>query len=302
MQNFKDFWNQSYKLISRKDVFFNASAVTFNLFICAIPFLLILLSILGYILSVDEAFNELVRYGQELFPNFTYESQSSDVIKGPITIETILRPLVGAREAFGIAGIVILLFFTQGLIHSLKHVLFDSFDIEERKHPIMDAVYNFLAFGLLGTVFLFFSLSVSVVSLLDLDDFTIPFTEVVINLPWIYDVLNIILPIILTFFIQYVVFRFISERKIRPQVAVMGAATYTLLFEGARFGLSTYLNYAFSAYRFFYQGYTILVIISIWIFYSALLFVLATLLARAYKDVYVSNRPTIEENPYNAIS
>lgn len=302
MQNFKDFWKQSYRLVSRKDVFFNASAVTFNLFICAIPFILILLSILGYILSVDEAFDELVRYGQELFPNFTYESESTDVIKGPITIENILRPLVGARELFGIVGIVILLFFTQGLIHSLKHVLFDSFDIEERKHPIMDAIYNFFAFGLLGTVFLFFSLSVSLVSLLDLDDFTIPFTEVVINLPWIYDVLNITLPIILTFFIQYVVFRFISERKIRPQVALMGAATYTFMFEIARFGLSAYLNYAFTAYRYFYQGYTVLVIISVWIFYSALLFVLATLLARAYKDVYVSHRPTIEENPYNAIS
>lgn len=250
---------------------------------------------------MDEAFNELVRYGQELFPSFSYDPQTSDVIKGPGTIENLLDPLIGARAVFGIAGIVILLFFTQGLIHALKHVLFDSFDIQERKHPIMDAIYNFLAFGLLGTVFLFFSLSVGLVSLVP-SNFNVPFTDLVIELPWIYDLLNIILPIVLTFFIQYVVFRFISERKIRPQVALMGAATYTLLFEIARFGLSAYLEYAFSAYRYFYQGYTILVIISIWIFYSALLFVISTLLARAYQDIYVSHRPTVEENPYNAIS
>ncbi|HBQ60232.1 MAG TPA: hypothetical protein DD671_11585, partial [Balneolaceae bacterium] len=85
----------------------------------------------------EEAFNEIVRYGREFFPSFTYETQSDDVFRGAVTIETLLEPLIGARRIFGIIGIVVLLFFTQGLLHSLKHVLFDVFDIKERKHPIM---------------------------------------------------------------------------------------------------------------------------------------------------------------------
>lgn len=302
MQTFKDYWKKVRKLAGKKDIFFNASAITFNLFICAIPFVLILMSIIGYVLSVDEAFNEIVRYGREFFPSFTYETQNNDVFRGAVTIETLLRPLVGARQIFGIVGIVILLFFTQGLLHSLKHVLFEIFDIEERKHPVLEAIYNFFGFGLIGTVFLFFSLATSFVSLLNLSQLHVPFTDMVIQLPWIYDLLNFVLPIFLTFFVMYVVFRFGSERKIQPKVALMAGITYTALFEIAKFMLGTYLQYAFTSYRYFYQGYTIVIIIGIWTFYTAILFVITSILARAYRDTYLTTKPSIDENPYTAIS
>lgn len=302
VEKHKEFWKRVLKLAGKKDIFFNASAITFNIFICAIPFVLILISIIGYVLSVDEAFNEIVRYGREFFPSFTYETQNNDVFQGAVTIESLLRPLVGARQIFGIIGIIVLMFFTQGLLHSLKHVLFDTFDIKERKHPIMDVVYNFFGFSLIGTVFLFFSLAISTISLFNLSRIYLPFTDIVIELPWIYDFLNIVLPIILAFMILYVVFRFVSERKIKPKVALMAALTYTLLFEIAKFGLSTYLEYAFSTYRYFYQGYTVLILLGVWTFYTALLFVISAIMARAYKDVYLGNRPSIEENPYTAIS
>lgn len=302
MKKHKKFWKQILKLTGKKDIFFNASAITFNLFICAIPTVLILISIIGYVLSIDEAFNEIVRYGKEFFPNFTYETQNNDVFRGAISIETFLRPLIGARQVFGIIGIVILLFFTQGLLHSLKHVLFDTFEIKERKHPIMDLIYNFFGFSIIGTIFLFFSLAVSTISLFNLSTIEIPFTDIIIQLPWIYDFLNVLLPIFLAFVVMYVVFRFVSERKISPKTALIAALTYTFLFEIAKFILSNYLEYAFSSYRYFYQGYTVLIMLGIWTFYTALLFVLSAIIAKSYQDVYMKDKPAIEENPYTAIS
>ncbi|MDR9416631.1 MAG: YihY/virulence factor BrkB family protein [Gracilimonas sp.] len=302
MDKQKEFWKRVLKLAGKKDIFFNASAITFNLFICAVPFVLILISIIGYLLSAEEAFNEIVRYGREFFPSFTYETQSEDVFRGAVTIETLLEPLIGARRIFGIVGIVVLLFFTQGLLHSLKHVLFDVFDIKERKHPIMDVIYNFFGFSLIGIVFLIFSLAVSTISLFNLSQIDIPFTDMVIKLPWIYDFLNFVLPIILAFFVVYVVYRFVSERKIKPKIALMAAAVYTLLFELAKYGVSMYLEYAFATYRYFYQGYTVLIILAVWTFYTALLFVLSGMIARAYKDIYLIDRPSVQENPYTAIS
>lgn len=290
------------KLASKKDIFFNASAITFNLFICAVPFVLILISIIGYLLTAEEAFNEIVRYGREFFPSFTYETQSDDVFRGAVTIETLLEPLIGARRIFGIVGIVVLLFFTQGLLHSLKHVLFDVFDIKERKHPIMEVIYNFFGFSLIGIVFLFFSLAVSTISLFNLSEINIPLTNMVIELPWIYDFLNFLLPIVLAFFVVYVAYRFVSERKISPKVALISATVYTILFELAKYGVSMYLEYAFSTYRYFYQGYTVLIILAVWTFYTALLFVISGIFARAYKDIYMINKPAVQENPYTAIS
>lgn len=301
VQRVKDFWKRALALASEKDIFFNASAITFNLFICAIPFVLILVSIIGYILSYETAFNEIVRYGTELIPVFNYEADEADAIQGAQTLKSILTPLVGARTIFGITGIVILMFFTQGLLHSFKHVIFDVFDIKDRKHPLKDILYNFLGFGVIGSVFLFFSLAISMISLLDLSVIKVPYTDIEIRLPWIYDLLDLILPIVFTFFLIFVIFRFVSERRISLRVSLAGAGIYTFLFELAKLVVSLYLSYAFSTYQYFYQGYAIFVIIGIWAFYTSLLFVVSVILTRAFKETYLAEKPSYKDNPYSSL-
>lgn len=298
---FKDLWRLIVKLAVKKDVFFNASAITFNLIICAIPFTLLLISIIGYVLSYEEAFQEIIRYGRELFPSFTYESSSSDIFRGAVTLETLLEPLIGARRVFGIVGIVILVFFSQGLFHTVKHVVFDIFEIEDRKHPVLEMIYNFFTFGIVGGVFIFFSLVISFISFLSFDKIAVPYTERVIELSWIYEFLNTVIPVAFTFFLFYIIFRYISEKRMTPKVALVGATVYTVLFELAKFGVGIYLDYAFRAYRYFYQGYAIAVVIGIWVFYSAALLVVSTIAARAYQDIYLKPK-AMKENPYTTIS
>jgi len=301
VQKYKDFWRLIVTLVKKKDVFFSASAITFNIFICAIPFILLMISIIGYILSYEDAFNEILRYGRELFPSFTYESRSGDIFRGAVTLETLLKPLIGARRIFGIVGTVILVFFSQGFFHTLKHVVFDIFEIEDRRHPILEMVYNFFTFGLVGGVFLFFSLAISLVSLVSIDQFSLPYTDMVVKLSWIYDLLNLLIPILFTFILFYIIFRYISEKRMRPKVAFLAAFVYTLLFEIAKLGVGYYLQYALGAYRYFYQGYTILVIIGVWAFYSAALFVITTIIARSYQEAFLEEKTDIE-NPYTTIS
>ena len=158
------YWSRVIELVKQVDVIFNASAVTFNLFICAIPFTLILISIIGYVLSIDTAYTELVRYGTELLPDITYEQTNSVTVESERIVQALLAPMIQSRNVLGITGIIIMLFFTQSLFHSLKNVLFNVFDIQKRSHPLKSILANFLGLGLLGTVFLFFSLLVSFVS------------------------------------------------------------------------------------------------------------------------------------------
>lgn len=297
----KLFWSRSKDLLSRKNVFFNASAITFNLIICAIPFTLIMVSIIGYVLSYETAYQEIMKYATELLPRITEADQESNVIFGRSNIESILDPLIGARTVFGITGLLILIVFTQGLFSVFKQVLFDVFDISDRKHPVMDAIYNFLGFGLLGSVFLFFSLFLSVITLFDLSVIHIPYTNIDIRLPWIYDLLDFVLPIVLIFALIYVVFRFLSERRISTKTALFGAAIYTFLFEVAKVVISYYMGYAFSTYKYFYKGYALFVLLGFWVFYISLLFVISVILTRAFKEAYLAEGPVLSENPYTAI-
>lgn len=301
MQKYKNFWRLIITLLKKKDIFFSASAITFNLFICAIPFTLLMISIIGYVLTYEEAFNEIMRYGRELFPSFTYETKSGDVYRGAMTLETLLDPLIGARQIFGIMGTIILVFFSQGLFHTLKHVVFDIFDIRDRRHPILEMVYNFFTFGLVGSIFLFFSLIISLVSLVSINELPLPFTDMVFELGWLYALLNFLIPLLFTFFLFYIIFRYITEKRMQPKVALLAAVIFTMLFELAKFGVGWYLGYALQAYRYFYQGYTILVIIGVWAFYSAVLFIFSTIIARAYQQIFIEDH-SIPRNPYTVIS
>lgn len=297
MEKFKAYWKRVLDLAGKKDIFFNASAITFNIFICSIPFILILISIIGYILSFDTAFDEIIRYGSELIPVFDYKATESDVLHGAQTLEQILTPLVGARTVFGITGLIILTLFTQGLLHSFKHVIFDVFDVEDRAHPVVDAFWNFLGFGVLGSVFIFFSLTISVISLFDLSVIKIPYADIEFHMPWVYDLLDVILPVLLTFILVFVIYRFVSERRISIRTSLIGAIIFTSLFELAKFFVSIYLNYAFARYQYFYKGYAVFVVITAWAFYTSLLFVISVILTRAYKEIY-EHGTTSDANPY----
>lgn len=278
------YWSRVIELVKQVDVIFNASAVTFNLFICAIPFTLILISIIGYVLSIDTAYTELVRYGTELLPDITYEQTNSVTLESERIVQTLLAPLIQGRNVLGITGIIIMLFFTQSLFHSLKLVLFNVFDIQKRSHPLKSILANFLGLGLLGTVFLFFSLLVSFVSLFELRTIAVPLTEIVIELPWVYEVLDMLLPLLFTYMLAFVIFRFMSEREITISDAMQGAALFTVLFESAKLLLSLYLSYAMSRYEFVYQGYTVIIVLALWVFYLSVLFVLSAILLRAKID------------------
>ena len=280
----RSYWSRVIELIKVVNVIFNASAITFNLFICAIPFTLILISIIGYILSFDTAYTELVRYGTELLPDITYEQTNSVTVESERIVQALLTPLIQGRNVLVLTGIIIMLFFTQSLFHSLKIVLFNVFDIQNKSHPIKGLLTNFLGLVLLGTVFLFFSLLVSFVSLFELRTIAVPLTEIVIELPWIYELLDLLLPLLFTFMLSFVIFRFMSERKISIPDALQGAALFAILFESAKLLLSLYLSYAITRYEFIYQGYTVIIVLALWVFYLSILFVVSAILLRAKID------------------
>ena len=109
----RSYWSRVIELIKVVNVIFNASAITFNLFICAIPFTLILISIIGYILSFDAAYTELVRYGTELLPDITYEQTNSVTVESERIVQALLTPLIQGRNVLGLTGIIIMLFLLR---------------------------------------------------------------------------------------------------------------------------------------------------------------------------------------------
>lgn len=85
-------------------------------------------------------------------------------------------------------------------------------------------------------------------------------------------------------------------------MALLSTIFYTFMFETAKYGIGIYLEYALTAYRYFYQGYTILIIIGLWVFYTAVLYVITTIVARAFQEIYLEENVGADPNPYTSIS
>ncbi|MEX0929879.1 MAG: YihY/virulence factor BrkB family protein [Balneolales bacterium] len=287
------FWKLFFRLIYEKDVLINASAITFNLFIFFIPFVLILFSIVGFMLSYDDAILEINRYAREFFP------ASFDATGNTSTIESLLLPIIERRRVFGLYGFGIMTLTSLALFGCLKHVLFMVFGIEDRAHPIQEMVYNFFVFGLIGGIFVFFSLSLSLIAVFTFNEVAIPFTDFVINLGWLFDLITQVIPVIFTYVLFLAIFRYLSEKKISLNVSAIGALCYTVMFETARLGVGIYLDYALKAYEHVYQSYAVLIILSIWTFYTALLFVISCIVARAYQEaIYLKDEHMAPSNVY----
>ena len=278
------FWKQIFQLVREKDVYYNASAITFNLILCGVPFGLLLASIMGFVLSDDRALEEIIRYSQEFLPSFFLE----DSERASFTVKAVLAPLVSNRGVTGITGIVFLSLSSLGLVGVVKHAMFEIFDFQDRKSPVWEWVYNFFSFGIAGGIFIFFTLFLSFLSLIAIQSVTIPFIDYQIKLGWLFETLTVIAPILFTFYLFYSFYRWVSERRISRRVSLFGALVFTTMFELAKIGFGLFLDFSFNRYQDVYQGYTFVVFLLFWALYGALLFVVATIAARAFQDVYIN--------------
>ncbi|MDV7398198.1 YhjD/YihY/BrkB family envelope integrity protein, partial [Arthrospira platensis SPKY1] len=119
-----EFFQRVFRLFLRKDVFFNAAAISFNVLICILPIVLILVSVLGFLLSDDETFVQFSRLLQETLPPFLFEQLDENGGQDNL-LHALLDPIILNRNVNGLIGLVVLIFFFQSLFSAIGHALHD---------------------------------------------------------------------------------------------------------------------------------------------------------------------------------
>lgn len=277
----KNFLRGIWKLISDKEVFFHASAISFNLFVCAIPFSFLLFSIVGFIFSLDEAVQFIYQIAEEFFPELFYDEEM-----GLTYMQSILDPLVSRKSVLGFLGLGIMIITAQGLFSTAKHTIFDVFDIKDRRHPLVEILSNFFTFGIIGGVFLTFSIFFSFLSVIFVDTITIPVINYTIRIAAWYELVVRSLSLALPLVLFLAVFRYLSEKNVSWMSSLVGSLAYLFMFEISKLMFSLYVGIAFNRYLTLYEGYTFVIITGFWGFYSAIIFVIAAIVARSFQDTF----------------
>ncbi|HJR62865.1 MAG TPA: YihY/virulence factor BrkB family protein [Gemmatimonadaceae bacterium] len=274
----RDYARRVWDNAGEDNIFFLAGGIAFNILLAAVPFVLLLLSGIGYFLDrpAAESSAEVWLFIERWLPPRA-EGQESGIHK-------LLTDIINTRGPVGLISSIGFVWFSTRLFGSLRTVLSEVFDIEHDRGIIGGKLFDikltvfatllFVAYTALSAYLrLATSRGVRVLSEVGVR------TELMGRLEYYAGALVAFAVIILIFFSVY---KFVPNRRVRWQAALLGAAFAGVLFEIAKYLFTGYLA-RFDPGSLYTGTLYGLVIVVFWVYYSALIFILGGEVGQVYE-------------------
>jgi membrane protein len=265
-------WNQA----AEDNVPFLAGGLAFNILLALVPFVLLLISGLSFLLGSEpaEAAITVTTLIEQLLPNEA--PSASALLRGVVT------EVLSTRSTVTIYSAIVFAWFSTRLFGSLRSVLALIFDGTDRG-IVAGKLFDFVA-TIIATV----AVVVYVVFSAYLDLATTRGFELLRAvglqqeaMTGVEYLLGRLLAVVLVFALFYALYRGLPRRRPSVQVAAVAALTASVLFEMARHVFAVLVGAADPTSL--YTG-TIAAIVSVvfWTYYSAFLFLIGGEVAQAY--------------------
>jgi membrane protein len=271
----KRIWDNS----AEDNVLFLAGGIAFNILLAAIPFILLLITGLTFLLpAVSEvtpsrAMNDFI---DRLLP------LRADAGGG--FVHTLLEDVLRTRGSVTLYSSILFVWLSTRLFGSLRTALADVFDIENERSIIRGKIFD-VQITVVSTVLFVASTLVSTYLALA----TTRGLSVLLQLGLRKDVMSDMeyyigrgLALIFTTLMFFALYKYLPVRKVRTRTALLASLFSGVMFEGAR-----------AAFRIVMQGlnpqsiYTgtiaALVIIVVWVYYAALIFLIGGEVGQVYE-------------------
>ena len=261
----KRVWDNS----GEDNVFFLAGGIAFNLLLAAVPFLLLLVAGMATILHQPTAASsvEINALLDKLMP--PHSEATSSPIHG------LLDDIITARGAVRLYSAIGFIWFSTRLFGSLRSVLAEVFDIEQDRGIIDGKIFD-IKITIIATLLLVgytaLNAYLAVATTRGFQQLTAygMRTEVMGQLEYMLGRTLAFLFIGTMFFALY---KFIPNRRIRWQTALVAAGFTSAMFEIARNVFSAYVR-SFNPGSLYTGALTAIVVVVIWVYYAALIFIL----------------------------
>jgi len=238
--------------------FFLSSGIAFNLLLNLVPFIMLLLALVGTYLYNDlDVLNHIRAYFKDMAP-----ALDPKITKG-------LTDVIQNRQIVGVLGFIGLLWFSLWVFDSLQVALNIVFRVEKKRSMLrgigVDLLMIFLA-GVLLLLSMFLSSADAAFQSLRVQ---IP---VVIG-PTVQWILKFVLPFILTVGVFFFIYKIVPHRKVRFKSALQSALVTGLLWELTK-QLFTWYVVHIASHSNFYGSVNTLIIFVLWVYYSSAIVVI----------------------------
>ena len=274
-----DFVAHLYTKAGDDDIFFLAGGIAFDVLFAAIPFLLMLVGFFGIVLSrvVEDPRKAAVDYIVTILP-----PTESVVHRAYQIVDVVLA----GRTGFGVFGLILFLWVSSRLIGTLRASLKEIFDLPAERGIVEGKVFDLQMVFLAGTLFVAntgITVVLDAAQRLGITLLGIGGTREVETLQELWARLLAFAFIFLMFILIY---RYLPRRRTPWRMAMVAATFTSVAWELLKGLFALYVGYATSWQRI-YGALVAPVILVLWIYYSAFVFILGGEIAHVYQLVRV---------------
>jgi len=268
-----DFITRLYVKAGEDNIFFLAGGIAFDVLFGAIPFLLMLVGIFGLVLSrVVDPTKAVVDYLFTILPHSQTLVDRTDRI-----VDTV----IAGRTSFGVLGLVLFLWTSTRLIATLRTSLREIFDLPEERGIVEGKVFDVQMVLVAGTLFL---ANTGITIVLDAAQ---NLGIRLVGTRWI-DVQTVqlvwarLLAFVFILLMFLLIYRYLPRRRTPWRMAAVAAVFTALAFELLKGLFAMYVLHA-TSWQKVYGALVTPVIIVLWIYYSAVVFILGGEVAHVYE-------------------
>ncbi len=260
----------------RNDGFFLAAGLSFYVVICVVPFVLILIALGGFLLSNETVIEEVVTQLIEVLP--VYQSD----------VEQILTRVANARRVSGLLGTVILFVFAAQLFAATRFVLNRIFGMKGRTF-LWGMLFDLLM--IVPLILLFFVTMGATAAFTWMQALLALFRH-----GWLFATLfawaGLFVAILTDTALFVVLYRFVPPQRIPWSSILIGGVTTAVLWEIAKQLFRLYIERA-GVYSAMYGSLGVTIALIMWVYYSAIVFVLGAALIRVLEERRAARRGVV---------
>ena len=270
-----DFSIRVFEKAGQDDIFFLAGAIAFNILLAAIPFLLLIVALIGYVLPqlFEDPQKAAVNYLVSILPaSRALVSFARDFIDG----------LIRERAQAGLVGLALFVWASTRLFGSLRSVMKSIFDLQEDRGVIGGKIFDMKMVLVSGILFLAntgITLGLEAVQTFGIEWLGIGEAA---QLQAIRRAYAQLLAFLFTFLMFVLIYRYLPTRRIPWRISLVAATFTGVVWESLKGAFAWYVTHV-ASYASTYGTLATLVILVFWIYYSAVVFILGGEVAQVYE-------------------
>ncbi|SYZ71828.1 putative membrane protein [Candidatus Zixiibacteriota bacterium] len=265
-----------YHRIDEHHALLLSGGLAFSLFVCIVPFVLIIFSILGNVLANEALTTQVNSMIERVVPYQVYSDFVQKFIAGRI------EEFRHYKKIAGLIGVIGLMIAASGLFSSMRTILNRVFVPERGKFIIIGKLRDF---GMVLLVMFFFLISTAILPILDILKHSAQKTEILKFLQFSQWENIVVIAVSYSFIFLgfFTLYSLIPYARLGWKVPALSALWAAFLWEAARQIFGYYiLNIA--SLKQIYGTYMFIVVIATWIYYSSVVFVLGAEIGQLYRE------------------